>query len=110
MIQAVSAQAKERVRPTPDHDQSSCSILIYDQPGDHIGWHFDWNFYNGRHFTALLPLVNHDASGRGTSSADLMVETSAGPELIPTPPNTLVVFEGALVRHCVRPLGFGQRR
>src|SRR6476469_9796741 len=52
----ISEIARVGVLHTPLHDQSSCSVLIYDQPGDRIGWHFDHNFYNGRHFTALLPL------------------------------------------------------
>ena len=43
------------VRPTPLHDQNSLSILIYERSGDHIGWHYDHNFYRGRHFTVLLP-------------------------------------------------------
>jgi hypothetical protein len=106
----ISAFAGESVQPTPDHDQSSCSILIYEHPGDHIGWHCDWNFYNGRHFTALLSLVNQDAWGRGCSSADLMVQVSSGTKILPTPSNTLIVFEGAFLRHCVKPLGWGQRR
>src|SRR5262245_28457695 len=33
------------VVPTPVHDQSSCSVLFYEKPGDHIGWHYDHNFY-----------------------------------------------------------------
>src|SRR5262249_33692303 len=44
------------VVPTPLHDQSSCSVLFYDRPGDHIGWHYDHNFYRGRHFTVLLAI------------------------------------------------------
>src|SRR5262249_48934131 len=46
-----------KVMPTPLHDQSSCSLLVYERPGDHIGWHFDHNFYRDRHFTVLLPIV-----------------------------------------------------
>src|SRR5262249_55310468 len=61
------------VIPTPLYDQSSCSILIYDQPGDRIGWHFDHNFYNGRHFTVLLPLVNESYSTGALSSANLLI-------------------------------------
>jgi hypothetical protein len=38
------------VHPTPINDQSSLSVLFYDKPGDHIGWHYDHNFYRGRHF------------------------------------------------------------
>ena len=43
--------------PTQAGDKSSCSLLIYDKPGDFIDWHHDVNFYRGRHFTVLLPLV-----------------------------------------------------
>lgn len=52
------------VHPTPDQDQSSLSVLCYHEPGDHINWHYDHNFYRGRHFTVLLSLVNEGATGR----------------------------------------------
>ena len=51
--------------PTPLHDQSSCSVLVYEKPGDHIGWHYDHNFYKGRHFTVLIPIVNRVRVPRG---------------------------------------------
>ena len=100
----------ERVQPTPLHDLSSCSLLIYDRPNDHIGWHFDLNFYRGRHFTALLSLVNSDADGAGVSSANLLVRENGFDTVVPTPPNTLVLFEGAETYHCVTPLRNGERR
>jgi len=100
----------DRVRPTPLHDLSSCSLLIYDRPNDHIGWHFDLNFYRGRHFTALLSLVNTNVNGVTVSSANLLVRRNGHDTLIPTPPNTLVLFEGAEIYHCVTPLKEGERR
>lgn len=36
------------VGPTPLRDQSACSVLFYDRAGDHIGWHYDHDFYRGR--------------------------------------------------------------
>jgi hypothetical protein len=98
------------VLPTPFRDQSSCSVLIYERPGDRIGWHYDHNFYNGRHFTALLPLVNEHTLYRRLSSAELVARTRTTTRIIPTPPNTLVLFEGAIVRHTVTPLGPAERR
>jgi 2OG-Fe(II) oxygenase superfamily len=100
----------ESLEPTPLHDLSSCSLLIYDRPNDHIGWHFDLNFYRGRHFTALLALVNSDADGSGVSSANLLVRQNGYDRVIPTPPNTLVLFEGAETYHCVTPLREDERR
>jgi hypothetical protein len=100
----------EPVSPTPVYDQSSCSLLVYDQPNDHIGWHRDLNFYKGRHFTVLLSLVNHDCRGQGTSSANLVVRLGKSEFVVPTPPNALVIFEGVRVNHCVTPLGEAERR
>ncbi len=106
----VSRLVGEAVYPTPDHDQSSLSVLIYDRPGDHIGWHYDHNFYRGRHFTVLLPVVNvgHDPDGR--SHARLIAKLRGADVEVASPPNTLIVFEGARVLHRVTPVGAGERR
>ena len=97
------------VQPTPIHDQSSLSVLLYERPGDHIGWHYDHNFYRGRHFTVLLVVVN-EGSGAGLSHATLKAMIGTRETLVAAPPNTLVVFEGARVRHKVTPLLAGERR
>jgi len=99
------------VEATPLSDKSSCSVLYYVKPGDHIGWHYDHNFYKGRHFTVLLPLTNQGHGEGGLSSARLLVRRAGKSEqVIPTPPNTLVVFEGARVLHRVTSLAEGERR
>lgn len=99
-----------RVEPTPLHDQSSLSVLFYEKPGDHIGWHYDHNFYKGRHFTVLIPIVNRNADGSGLSAARLLVKRGRDETAIATPPNRLIVFEGARVLHKVTPIGEGERR
>ena len=110
LARRISEIVGERVVNTPPHDQSSCSILIYDRPGDRIGWHYDHNFYNGRHFTALLPLFNEHLVHQRLSAAELLVCIDGVRTRVPTPPNNLVLFEGALVRHTVTPLGENERR
>jgi hypothetical protein len=96
--------------PTPIFDQSSLSLLFYDRPGDHIGWHYDHNFYRGRHFTVLLALVNTGSAAGGLSHATLRARLGDREIAVATAPNTLVVFEGARVRHVVTPLLEGERR
>ncbi len=91
------------VRPTPLNDQNSLSILIYERPGDHIGWHYDHNFDRGRHFTVLLPVVN-----RGNAADGLMIDDAEAE--LQTPPNTLIIFEGGKVMHKATPLARGGRR
>lgn len=106
----VSQIVGEPVAPTPIYDQSSCSVLFYDRPGDHIGWHYDHNFYKGRHFTVLVPIVNFGKSGNGLSAARLEAKIGGATSAIPTPPNTLVLFEGQRVLHRVTPIAEGERR
>jgi len=100
----------EQVIPTPINDQSSCSLLFYDKPKDHIGWHYDYNFYNGRHFTVLLPVVNEHRTEKRLSSANLVVRRDNQEITLPTPPNALILFEGACVYHKVTPLAADEIR
>ena len=105
----VSAIAGLNVTPTPDRDQSSLSVLCYKEAGDHINWHYDHNFYRGRHFTVLLSLANQASAG-GVSQSQLMKRTPAGDESIDTSPNVLVIFEGAKVLHKASPTAEGDLR
>jgi hypothetical protein len=106
----ISAVTGTEVRPTPLRDQSSLSVLCYKDAGDHIGWHYDHNFYRGRHFTVLLVLVNRSAE-QGLSHGRLERQLDDG-EIRPIemPENTLVVFEGARVRHRATPIAAGDLR
>jgi hypothetical protein len=106
----ISGIVKMPIEPTPINDQSSCSVLFYEKPGDHIGWHYDHNFYKGRHFTVLVPMINRGREPNGLSQARLMVRQNRRDRIIPTPPNAMIVFEGAKVRHKVTPIGEGERR
>ena len=106
----VSRMVGVKVVPTPLHDQSSCSVLFYERPGDHIGWHYDHNFYKGRHFTVLLPILNRNVDGTGLSAARLHARIGKEDREVATPPNAMVVFEGARVLHKATPIGEGERR
>jgi hypothetical protein len=106
----VSKVVGENVGPAGDHDQSAESILYYDEAGDHIQWHFDHNFYDGRQFTALINLVNRSASG-GKSASSLFYKTSQGEEIeVDTSENTFVIFEGSRVLHRATPTAQGDLR
>ncbi|GIX03142.1 MAG: hypothetical protein KatS3mg113_0148 [Planctomycetaceae bacterium] len=97
------------VYPTPERDQSSLSLLCYTEPGDHINWHYDHNFYKGRHFTVLLPLVNQGPDG-GCSRSQLEYKVGQQVQVCDTSPNSLVVFEGARVLHRATPTQDGDLR
>ena len=98
------------LQETPHRDNSSLSILFYERPGDHIGWHYDHNFYRGRHFTVLIPIENRGHHEHGLSAATLLVKKNNRDVAVQTPPNKLIVFEGARTLHKVTPIEEGERR
>src|ERR1700676_5318625 len=106
----ISRLVETRVHPTPIYDQSSLSVLFYNKPGDHIGWHYDHNFYRGRHFTVLLAIHNAGRAAQGLSHAVLEARLPGREIALSPAANTLVVFEGARVRHKVTPIHDGERR
>jgi len=94
----------ERAQSLPGFEHHVCRIP------DHIGWHYDHNFYKGRHFTVLLTIENCGHQPDGLSAARLTMKRGRSEPVMATPPNTLVVFEGARVRHKVTPAAAGERR
>jgi len=62
----VSDVIGERVYPTSLHLPTTCAIIIYDQPGDGIEWHYDVNYFRGRFFTVLVPVTTTRTCARFT--------------------------------------------
>jgi len=54
----ISKNTNIKLKPTPIKYETSCCILVYEKKGDWINWHYDYNYYNGRFFTVLIPLTN----------------------------------------------------
>ncbi|HSX24888.1 MAG TPA: phytanoyl-CoA dioxygenase family protein [Candidatus Andersenbacteria bacterium] len=106
----ISTIVGTKVVPTPEDHPNSLSVLVYDQPGDHIAWHHDKNYYRGRYFTVLLAIENRGHGEDGLSSLQLLVKKPTGDVIIPTPPNTLILFEGSKVLHRTTQLKEGERR
>ena len=54
----ISQKINIQLKPTLLNFPTTCSILMYEQEGDWINWHYDYNYYNGRFFTVLIPISN----------------------------------------------------
>jgi len=105
----VSGIVGQPIFPTPVQDQSSLSLLCYREEGDHINWHYDHNFYRGRHFTVLLSVANEGPPGRLSQSC-FQHKVLGQERVVPTPPGTLLLFEGARVLHRATPTAAGDLR
>jgi hypothetical protein len=58
LCEIVTKQINLKLFPTDLGLPTSCAILIYENEGDWINWHYDYNYYNGRFFTVLIPITN----------------------------------------------------
>ncbi len=58
LCKLVSEQLKLTLFPTELSLPTSCALLIYESEGDWINWHYDYNYYDGRFFTLLIPITN----------------------------------------------------
>lgn len=110
VMDCVSKVVGQLVYPTPVQDQSSLSVLAYLEAGDHINWHFDHNFYRGRHFTVLLCLENRGSNSGLSASQFTFRDRSRQEQVVPLQPGTLVLFEGARVLHKASPTVSGDCR
>jgi hypothetical protein len=59
LCKIVSKQIKLNLFPTDLNLPTSCALLIYENEGDWINWHYDYNYYDGRFFTVLIPITNN---------------------------------------------------
>jgi hypothetical protein len=57
----ISTIIGEKVYITPGNLPTTCAILVYEEDGDFINWHYDANYYNGRFFTLLIPISVADS-------------------------------------------------
>lgn len=97
----------EKLLSCPPSDPHTYALYCYQEPGDHIGWHYDTSFYKGRRFTMLFGLVENqscvlecqlyrDDPNRDTLELNVIVH-----------PGTMVIFDGDVLWHRVTPLAEG---
>jgi hypothetical protein len=85
-------------------------LYYYTREGDHIGWHYDTSYYEGRRYTLLLGVVE-------LSSCRLDYELHTREEGVAvvagsmeTTPGGLVFFDGDKLRHRITPAADGDYR
>ena len=93
----------EALLPCPADDPHAYALYYYTKPGDHIGWHYDTSYYDGRRYTVLFGLIDESScrldyelhtrdAGRAVESGSLRI-----------PAGGLVFFDGDKLRHRITP-------
>jgi len=88
---------------SPADDPHAYALYYYTKPGDHIGWHYDTSYYDGRRYTLLLGVIDesscrldYELHTRDPNKADV-------PGSVQIPPGGLVFFDGDKLRHRITP-------
>jgi hypothetical protein len=101
----ISKVVGEEVTTTPLSEPNSLCLIVYDQEGDYIDWHFDTNHYDGRYFTFLLPVTFEQTCGNYQyKNANEKIET------LSLTKGDALLFEGDKVFHRGKKLCDKQRR
>ena len=110
LIGFLEAVCGEPLQPCPADDPHAYALYYYTKPGDHIGWHYDTSYYDGRRYTVLLGIVDGSSCRLDYElhTRDEGVDVVAGS--IATTPGGLVFFDGDRLRHRITPLGADEHR
>ena len=100
----------EKLLPCPPDDPHAYALYYYTRPGDHIGWHYDTSYYDGRRYTVLIGVVDES-----TCRLDYELHTreegrAPEPGTVRIPTGGIVFFDGDRLRHRITPLGVGELR
>jgi hypothetical protein len=100
----------DTLQPSPEDDPHAYALYYYTRPGDHIGWHYDTSYYDGRRYTLLFGVIDDS-----TSRLDYELHTRN--PAVPDEPGSvqiahggIVLFDGDKLRHRVTPLGENELR
>ncbi|OKH55952.1 2OG-Fe(II) oxygenase [Calothrix sp. HK-06] len=96
---------EEKLIVCPDSDPHSYALYYYTEPGDHIQYHYDTSYYQGKRYTALLGLVD-----TSSSKLEYRLYGETNIQSLKIKPGTLVLFNGDKLYHRVTPLGRNEQR
>jgi hypothetical protein len=94
-----------KVKITPLTEPNSLCLVVYEQEGDFIDWHFDTNHYNGRYFTLLLPVSSLPTCGNYQYR-----NSNGNTQTVLLDKDESLLFEGDKVYHKAKKLCANQRR
>jgi hypothetical protein len=110
LIKWLETISGDKLQLSPADDPHAYALYFYSKPGDHIGWHYDTSYYDGRRYTLLLGVID-DSSCR--LDYELHTKNPAVPDQpgsVQYPPGGFVFFDGDKLRHRVTPLGENEMR
>ena len=110
LLEVLQAACGEALQPCPADDAHAYALYYYTRPGDHIGWHYDTSYYDGRRYTLLFGVLDESSCRLDyelhTREEGVAVESGS----IRIAPGGLVFFDGDRLRHRITPSGENEMR
>ncbi|CAH2928038.1 MAG: 2OG-Fe(II) oxygenase superfamily precursor [uncultured Paraburkholderia sp.] len=100
----------DKLQVSPADDPHAYALYYHTRPGDHIGWHYDTSYYDGRRYTLLLGVIDESSC---RLDYELHTRNSGVPDQpgsVQIPPGGLVFFDGDKLRHRITPAGPNEMR
>jgi hypothetical protein len=100
----------EKLLLSPQSDPHAYALYYYTRPGDHIGWHYDTSYYDGRRYTLLLGVIEESSCRLDYELHTRDADVADEPGSVQTTPGGLVFFDGDKLRHRITPAGANEMR
>ncbi|MDE1182247.1 2OG-Fe(II) oxygenase family protein [Paraburkholderia sp.] len=100
----------DKLMLSPEDDPHAYALYYYTRPGDHIGWHYDTSYYDGRRYTLLLGVIDDSSCRLDYELHTRNPDVPDQPGSVQYPPGALVFFDGDKLRHRVTPAGPNEMR
>ena len=91
----IGSEIGENVFVTENALPTTCAVLVYEEDGDFINWHYDVNYFNGRFFTLLIPCTFDD----DICTEYTYYDKDGALQGLKTKPEKSILFEGDKVFH-----------
>ncbi|MBN3802038.1 2OG-Fe(II) oxygenase [Paraburkholderia sp. Ac-20336] len=100
----------DKLQVSPADDPHAYALYYYTRPGDHIGWHYDTSYYDGRRYTLLLGVIDESSCRLEYELHTRNPDVPDVPGAVQIPPGGLVFFDGDKLRHRITPAGAEEMR
>jgi hypothetical protein len=100
----------DKLMESPADDPHAYALYYYTRAGDHIGWHYDTSYYDGRRYTLLLGVIDESSCRLDYELHTRNPDVPDAPGSVQIPPGGLVFFDGDKLRHRISPAGENEMR
>jgi hypothetical protein len=100
----------DKLMVSPSDDPHAYALYYYTRPGDHIGWHYDTSYYDGRRYTLLLGVIDESTCRLEYELHTREPNVPDVPGAVQNPRGGLVFFDGDKLRHRITPAGPNEMR